>query len=276
MKKLIIIVAMLLVIFPTMAAAAQDSLIMVGQEARVPSGNILSGNVVVFGSNAVIEGHVRESVVVIFGDIYLEPNAVVDGSAVAIGGSLIRKEGARVSGEQVSLGLGDINIGSIPNINIKPWRFFSPVASLWRVLSVVFLGWVVFWLFPVPVTRIGDAAKAEPLKAVLFGLLGYLAIIPLSIILLITLLGIPLIPLLWLALLVGRFFGQVALGLLAGRYLASKLNQDMTDILSVVLGLLALGLLTIIPVVGGLAGLFYSLLGFGAVVWTKFGRSAVV
>ena len=220
---------------------------------------------------SIIEGHVRDSVVVIFGNIYLEPNAIVDGSVVSVGGSLDRKQGAQIGGEQVSLGIGDLNISNLPRFN-RSFRFFSPIASLWKVLSIVFLGWVVFWLFPVPILRIGQAAQAEPLKAVLFGLLGYLAVIPLSIMLLITLVGIPLIPFLWLALLVGRFIGQVALGLIAGRYLAHKLNREMTDAWVVVMGLFVLGLITIIPVAGGLASLFYSLLGFGAVIWTKFGR----
>jgi len=274
MKKLIIVLALLLMLFPVVAgASSQDSIIMLGKEAHVPAGNVLSGSVVVIGADAVIEGHVRDSVVVIFGNIRLEPNAIVDGSVVSVGGSLERKTGAQIGGEQVSLGLGDINIGNLPRINM-PFRFFSPIASMWKVLSIVFLGWVVFWLFPAPILKIGDAAQAEPLKAVLFGLLGYVAIIPVSIIMLITILGIPLIPFVWLALLVGRFMGQVALGLIAGRYLAQKLNREMTDALVVVMGLLVLGLATIIPVVGGLASLFYSLLGFGAVIWTKFGRVA--
>lgn len=277
MKKVAILLALVLMVFPSIAGAAtqDNSIVMMGKEAHVPAGTVLSGSVVVFGADAIIEGHVRDSVVVIFGNIRLEPNAVVDGSVVSVGGSLDRKVGAQVGGEQVSLGLGDINIGHLPRFNMS-YGFFSPIASLWKVLSIVFLGWVVFWLFPGPVLRVSQAVQAEPLKAVLFGLLGYLAVIPLSIMLLITLVGIPLIPFLWMALLVGRFVGQVALGLLAGRYLAQKLNNEMTDAWAVAMGLFALGLVTIIPVAGGLASLFYSLLGFGAVIWTKFGRVSAV
>ncbi|MDP3487943.1 MAG: hypothetical protein Q8S19_08435 [Bacillota bacterium] len=277
MKKIAILLALVVMIaFPSAAAAAsQDNIVMVGKDAHVSAGTILSGSVVVIGADAIIEGHVRDSVVVILGNIHLEPNAVVDGSVVSVGGSLNRKAGAQIGGEQVSLGLGDINIGNLPRFNMS-FRFFSPIASLWKVLSIVFLGWVVFWLFPDPVIKISQAAQAEPLKAVLFGLLGYLAVIPVSIMMLMTLVGIPLIPFLWLALLVGRFIGQVALGLLAGRYLAHKLNREMTDAWVVVLGLFVLGLATIIPVAGGLATLFYSLLGFGAVIWTKFGRVSAV
>ena len=277
MKKLMVLLALIVVmVFPSVAAASsQDNIVMVGKNAHVSAGSVLSGSVVVIGADAIIEGHVRDSVVVIFGNIYLEPNAIVDGSVVSVGGSLTSKAGAQIGGEQVSLGLGDINIGNLPRFNM-PFRFFSPIASLWKVLSIVFLGWVVFWLFPGPVLKISEAARAEPLKAVLFGLLGYLAVIPVSIMMLITLVGIPLIPFLWLALLVGRFVGQVALGLLAGRYLAHKLNREMTDAWVVVMGLFVLGLVTIIPIAGGLASLFYSLLGFGAVIWTKFGRVSAV
>jgi len=274
MKKLMVIVALLILLFPNLAAADQDSIVMVGKEANVQEGDVLFGSVVVFGSDAVIKGHVRDSVVAIFGNIYLEPTAIVDGSVVSVGGTLTRKPGAQVGGEQVSLGLGDLNIGNIP-LNIRPFRWASPLSTLWKVLSVVFLGWILFWLFPGPVLTISTAVQAEPVKAVLYGLLAYLAIIPLSLVLLITLLGIPLIPLVWLALFVGRFMGQVVLGLLAGRYLSKQLNREMGDALSVVLGLLSLGVLTMIPVVGGLASMFYGLLGLGAVVWTRFGRKSI-
>lgn len=191
MKKIVILLALIVMVFPALAgAASQDNIVMMGKDAHVPAGNVLSGSVVVIGADAVIEGHVRDSVVVIFGNIRLEPNAIVDGTVVSVGGTLDRKEGAQIGGEQVSLGLGDINIGNLPQFNM-PFRFFSPLASLWKVLSIVFLGWVIFWLFPAPVLKIGAAAQAEPLKAVLFGLLGYLAVIPLTIMLLITLVGIP-------------------------------------------------------------------------------------
>ncbi|MBS3950753.1 MAG: hypothetical protein KGZ53_08870, partial [Peptococcaceae bacterium] len=115
MKKIIILLALIIMVFPSFAgAASQDDIVMMGQDAHVAAGNVLSGSVVVIGADAVIEGHVRDSVVVIFGNIRLESNAIVDGSVVSVGGSLDRKEGAQVGGEQVSLGLGDINIGHLP------------------------------------------------------------------------------------------------------------------------------------------------------------------
>lgn len=274
-KTLVILLALVIFAFPTLAAAAQDSIVMAGKEAHVPAGSVHSGSVIVFGSNAIIEGRVRDDVVVIFGDLHLEAEAVVDGDVVVVGGSLVRKPGSQIGGEQVSIGLGDINIGSIPHMNLRPFRWMSPLAAVWRVLAIAFMGWVVFWLFPGSVSKVSVAAQAEPLRAVLYGLLAYLAMIPLSLVFLITIVGIPVIPLLWLALFVGRFLGQVALALLAGRYLAKQLNREMADALSVVLGLLVLGIVTIIPVVGGLAALFYGLLGFGSVVWTKFGRNSV-
>lgn len=273
-KPLVVLMFLIVLVMPTLVgAAAQENIVTVGKDTEVPAGTTVSGNVVVFGATATIRGRVRESVVVILGNIYLEEEAVVDGNVVAVGGSVIKKATAQIGGENISLGVGDINFA--PRLRWPGYRRVG-VRSLWTLLSIVFLGWVIFWLFPQPVLKIALAVDHDPLKSVLYGLLAYLAMIPLSIMLLITIIGIPVIPFLWIAMIIGRFFGQVALGLLAGRFLAQKLNQSWLDAAQVVAGLLGLGILTFIPVLGGLVSLFYGLLGFGAVIWTRFGREPVI
>ena len=156
------------------------------------------------------------------------------------------------------------------------WLNFAPlwgwrIASLWRAMVVVALGWLVFTLFPAQTDRIAVAAQGEPLKAIVYGLLGYLALVPVTIMMAITILGIPLIPVLWVGVAVARLLGQVALGLLVGRALAKSLNRDMIEAHYVILGLTVLGLSVTVPGVGGLVSLFCSMLGFGAVLWTRGG-----
>lgn len=175
----------------------------------------------------------------------------------------------------------DINIGRF-NTN----RYFSPswywkslfgfsVVSIWRVLVVVLLGWLVYLLVPANVIKVSAAAQAEPLKAILYGLVAYLALVPATVVLAITILGIPLIPVMWFAVGVARLLGQVALGLLVGKAISAQLKNGWNETQSVLIGLAALGVLIAVPGAGGLVSLFCSLLGFGAVVWTQFGRHAV-
>ena len=271
-NRALLLAIVLLVMTPVLMGAAQENIVSIGKSATVEEGAYLATNVVVIGADATIKGTVAENVVVIFGNIYLEPTAVVRGDTVAVGGSVIRQPGSTVYGENVS-----VNVGTLPQYAFRPGRYWPirmgwGTRSIWTMLSVVFLGWAVFWLFPKNVTKVAVVAEAEPLKAVLYGLLGYLAVIPVSIMLLITIIGILFIPFVWIGVLVGRFLGQVALGLLVGRHIFTYLKREESPAVHVVVGLLTLGLITLLPVVGSLASLFFGLLGFGAVLWTRFGR----
>lgn len=181
--------------------------------------------------------------------------------------------------------IGNINIPGItmnrfPGLDIgsSAWSrwFVFPVFSIWRIVVSTVLGWIVFALLPLHTARASAAAEREPLRAILFGLLGYAATIPARVLLAITLIGMPLIPVLGLAVGLASLFGQAALGLLVGKALNKSLNQDFNESHQVLIGLATLGLLTAIPGAGGLVGLFTGLLGFGATVWTQFGRNAVV
>lgn len=191
-------------------------------------------------------------------------------------------------GYQRSIPMNRIGNINIPGINMDRFPgmeagsgnwlrwFIFPVFSLWRIIVSVFLGWLVFALLPLHTVRISDAAEREPLRAILYGLLGYAATVPATIVLAITIVGILLIPVLWLAVGLAALFGQAALGLLVGKALNKSLNQSYNESHQVLIGLVALGLLTAVPGLGGLVGLFTGLLGFGATVWTQFGRNAVV
>lgn len=256
-----------------------NNVILTGQDAHVPA-NTQVENVVVFGANARIGGRVFGEVVCIGGSVYLESTAVVDGTAVAIGGTVELSPGAQVYGEQVSVGLG--SLGQLwPRI--VPFGSYSFGVGCWRhgfafarLLMVVFLGFIVFWLFQQPVERIAGSINLNPAKATLFGLLSYLALIPLTILLIITILGIPLVPILWLLVFVARLMGQVALGLLAGRWLAPYLKLEVADGALALLGLVVLALVSFLPVIGGLASLFYGLVGFGAAIWSRLGTQLPV
>lgn len=276
MSRIFAMIVIAVLLIPTAAyalGAVPDSIVVSGEDVHVARDKEVS-SVVVIGGSATIEGRVTDAVVAIAGSIYLKPGAIVEGDVVAVGGTVHKEGEVRVGGEQVSLGipaLGNLRFGNFPSFG--NWMRFN--FSVWRILAVVFLGWVTYWLFPRHVNQVTGAMITDPAKSVLFGLLGYLALAPLSIMFIISLVGIPLLPLLWLAVLAARFLGQVALGLVAGRFLADRLNLQVSEIYQVLLGLFALGILVALPVVGGLASLFYGMVGFGAVIWTRFGTRSV-
>jgi len=249
----------------TVSGSTDSNVFVFGGTAQI--NGPVDGDVVVFGGSPVISARISGNLLAIGGSVHLRDGAEVMGDVFTVGGSVSRSGNAVVHGSVQS----GINPFRIPGV-FGGWWAFSGAFHVWRLLSILFLGLICYWLFPLVTERVAEAAEANPVKAVVAGLLGYLAIVPVIIVLAITLLGIPLIPVFLLALLVARLFGQVALALFAGRWLAARLQMSATaNWLLVTLGLLGLGVLTLLPLVGVLASLFYSLIGFGAVIVTRFG-----
>jgi hypothetical protein len=270
-----------LIILPLLAGftvGGDDNIVTIGKDVTLEANSFVTNNVVVIGGSATIRGQVQENVVAVFGNIYLEQGAVVRGDAVAVFGSVIRQGDSQVYGESVSVDIGSLNWRDLRFSGVtRPFQgAWRGSGSIWGVLWVVLLGLIVMWVAPRAVEGVASAATTDPVKAILYGLLSYVALVPLTIVMVISLLGIPLIPFFWLAVAVGRLVGQVALGLVAGRYILRQASSGgHNQAAAAAIGLLALGVITLIPVAGGFASLFYSLLGFGAVVWSRFGRRPV-
>ena len=75
-----------------------------GEQVRVEENHVISGDVVVMGSDAEILGKVNGDVVAVGGNIVLGPTASIVGDAVSIGGSISKEPGAKVYGQEVSMG----------------------------------------------------------------------------------------------------------------------------------------------------------------------------
>ncbi|MGH7753454.1 MAG: hypothetical protein ACREN5_11625, partial [Gemmatimonadales bacterium] len=68
-------------------------------QTRVPQGNQLWGNVAVLGGPVVVAGRVNGTLLVVNGDLDLEPTAVVDGGVFLVGGTVRAADGAGMNGE---------------------------------------------------------------------------------------------------------------------------------------------------------------------------------
>jgi hypothetical protein len=253
-------------ILPQTAWAASDNIILFGRSATLPANETVD-NVVVWGGSARIAGSVRGSVVVIGGSITFEDGATVDGEVVCLGGSIERLGEVRIRGEEIAIGsLGgwNLNLGWLGG-----WLRFS--WSAWKALGTIVLGLIVYALFPQALQRIKGAISTAPDRSVLFGLLGFVGLVPLCILLAITLVGILLIPVVTLGVAVGVLLGQVAFGYFLGERLAERLQWQLSEPLFPVVGLLLISLVAAFPVVGGLIRLLVGLIALGAAILTRFG-----
>jgi len=274
----------------------RSEVVQFGSDVSVDSDEKVSGNVVVFGGSADIRGRVTGDVVAVGGTIHLRPGARVDGDVVAVAGAIDRSDGAVVSGDTVTVGPGL----HLPRANFTPrsifdlhWGISGLSATLLGLLAWGFIGLLGVLLMKDRLGVMADALPAHPARAALYGLIGF-ALVPAalltatvasilaSVLLAITIIGIPLIPAVFAALLALIFAGGllVVAGVIAvwftlGRATLGLFNrQDVHPIWAVLIGLALIGIVSHLPMIGPLIVVTVIILGFGLAIMTGIGANS--
>lgn len=248
----------------------EGSITRFGEDVEVEEGETVGGSITVFGGDVLIAGTVDGSVAVIGGDAKLESTAVVNGSLSVVGGRIEREAGSRVTGT-VTSGSQFFPRGRI-FVNPSTWFGFSLLASFLMLIGTLALGVIVVAFIPDHTEKIAMFIAREPWQSIGWGFLLALLIIPAMILLAVTIIGIPIIPVLAIFVAVAYIYGYIAASLLIGKRIFEVSKAvGASLIVETLVGLLVVGLLRFIPFIGGLIGLVVGLLGFGAVMLTKFG-----
>jgi hypothetical protein len=236
--------------------------------------------VAVLGSVDLEAGSSARQVVAIAGDVHVGPGASVEQDAVAIGGRVLIDPAGDVGGQKVTVGvpaLGDL----VKTLGLRGheeagsgggWALAKWVAKFGVTLL---LGFLLLTLFPRRVDAVAAALQANPGKSLLAGLLGLLAQPLLTLLLAVTLVGIPLIAVQVLGVLVAYLLGITAAAVLLGRALPVALHRG-TGILQLAIGLGLLLLGFAIPFLGWLLWATLVMATFGAVLRTRFGQTPVL
>jgi hypothetical protein len=103
----------------------------------------------------------------------------------------------------------------------------------------------------------------------LWGLVAHVALVFAIVLLAITLIGIPLIPLLILIAIVTSTVGSLGVALFVGQRLQSKSDRPLPQ--QFLMGMVILTVLTLIPYFGGLFVVLINLFGLGVILLWKFG-----
>jgi hypothetical protein len=266
----------------------------------------VSDGIVVVGGSLRVLGRVRGDVVVVGGGVTLEPTAEVRGDITLVGGSLVRAPGAQVTGRvnETAFGTWDRprwrGVGW-PRVEFGAWPTLA--GTVGRIVMLGIFVALVVLLARRPVLRVGDAVTAEPLRAVVVGVLAQVMFVPLVIIgsvaLAITIIGIPFLLLLLPVVVIGAFvlalLGFSAVAYRVGNWIAGRMGlADPGLVAAGLLGLIAVLLPTLIAravdVVPGPFGLVAGSLliagilveyvawtiGLGAAIVTGFGRWSTV
>lgn len=247
---------------------------------------------------------VRGQVTVSLGAIDRDPSAEVGGvkviggadnqGRVEVGPIRIDKDGVRLPGIEVSdrgvflpggieisprgvflpgLTVADEGVRFAPGMVFGPGLFvFNPAVRLFSWLGLLGMALISAALLPDNVQTIARAIGERPGHSVGVGILTFLLSPVALIALIITVIGILLIPFVGLALVAAKFLGYVGASVWLGSQLEHSLGRENQQLLiQVFLGTLAFALIGSVPVIGALISVAVTVVGIGAVIATKFG-----
>jgi hypothetical protein len=236
---------------PAEARGRDGGQTQVFEDVYVPAGTTVTGDV-----NTV------------FGDVQVA--GTVTGDCNAMFGTCSVEDGGRV--------LGKIN--SVDNDFVRafvPWAVGrrganGVVAEQDHKLLAKLLGSaiviLVFLLFPLRMRVALDRVERHPALAALVGFCGAIAAIPLGLVLLISIIGIPLIALEIAAIFAFLWIGTGAIALLVGRRLCELVMPAATPspLVALIVGLVVVSAAEIVPLVGWIVSAIVSLVGLGSAI----------
>lgn len=222
-------------------------------DAHVAADDEVDGDVVAVFGSVHVAGKVTGSVVAVFGSVDFEPGASVGGDAVAVGGGVEDVAGVKIGGQTVSVGIQPLTLG-LPGLPVM----LAFLGLGWLV--TLFFGWVFAALFPERLARVAITSSRRTLVSFLLGITAFLLMPVISILLVVTVIGIPIgimLPFVYVALL---FAGQIAGTYVLGCKLTRRNIGERGAMPAIVAGTLLVG----------------SFFAVGVILWTTPGTVRTV
>jgi uncharacterized RDD family membrane protein YckC len=251
-----------------------DAVVTIFGDAHV-NGEVHGGVVSLFG-NTYINGRVQDAAVTLFGDLELGPNAVVDSDVAVFAGKLTRDPNSVLHGHTEIMAEGFTGHGVRLWIDkcllyARPLAFEPGLGWAWGVAFGFLLFYVVLALmFDRGVTRCVETLETQPGQSIVASIMTVLCVPVLFVLLVVTVIGIAVVPFAGLALICAAFFGKaVALAALGRRVTRFTGIGPFGHVAFATLvgGLIAMGLY-VIPVVGFIVYKLLGVIGMGVVVYT--------
>ncbi len=152
--------------------------------------------------------------------------------------------------------------------------FYSNIArGMLNMLILFALAALTHSLFPRQVKAAGDAISINAGPVIGWGLLATILAIPVMVLLGLSIIGIPLLLFVLMALAVAAVLGYAAITGLVGErltYVASP-SANINPLGAIAIGVLVIGLISMIPIVGWFVSWFVYAVAIGATLVTRFG-----
>lgn len=284
---------------------AYDERVEIGGGVIVAEDEVITGDVVAVGGDVEVHGKVMGDAVAVGGRVHVYPDAKVHGDAVSVGGKVRVEEGGQVYGEKVSVDIGlplsGLRFGSGHHdlAGLEKPRFWGIFANLIWVGATLLLALLFLAVAGGRIDVVSRRVEAQPGQSFLIGLLGAfatpIATVVTVVLLAITIIGILLIPVLFLLeilMFVGGFLGvALAVGrrILAARRTSGDLAPARSSYFVLTIGFLALHALCLLGTIFGATGIpilpglfkgfgiftliFSTFVGYGALLLSRFGTT---
>jgi hypothetical protein len=271
-----------------------DAIVKVAESVFIPADETVAGDVVVFGGNAIIEGKVAGSVVVMGGEIRARRGAEIKGDVVAIGGTIEEDEEVIIRGERVQVGGVANEIGDRLHISVHAIRAFAS-------LGIFFVALVLFFITMLflrgKIERVSTHISAALFKCfgvgVLSAVIALFGLLIVMIPLVITIVGIPLAVVLFVSCIGIYVIACAAFVFTVGRAICTRAGIHGGAFTHLFVGILVMSIPEIIALVVDVVGratlapyvlfqivstfvwLFAYVVGLGAIVLSRFGSRPI-
>jgi hypothetical protein len=236
----------------------------IGRPAEIAE-NTKTKDAVVIGGNLTINGEVERSAVAIGGSVILGPRAEVGENVVAIGGSIRKDDRARVRGKSIELR----RPAACPLTGIfAQGGFFKMFWILKLITFVGFLGLAILAVSVIPaqIGLVSSAIETRLKDSVIWGLAVNILVVPVALLLLVSIVGILLIPLEAFLFLIVSIVGYIALSQFVGKKITIAFNKPGQSIVwETLIGIAVLFFVGVIPFIGWLVKICALVVGTGGV-----------
>jgi hypothetical protein len=269
---LVLIIVLSVILLSTASLAQTDvninnrNIVRVGDDITIAPKQVVE-NVHAIGGDVIIQegARVTKTAIAIDGDVILQKNARVDGDAYAVGGKVITEEGATITGASSRVSGWGMHGSRTRGMNSFFVRYcFGSAFHLVKVIFGAILGIFMINLRPHFLPQLANTLKQYPLQSGLWGLGGSLAIITLVIFLAISIIGIPLLPLVGLVSYVAMIFGTLGVALWLGENFVTASDRPLIQ--QFLTGMLIFAFIGLIPIFGGLMVSVVNIFGLGVLL----------
>ena len=273
--KFIYFITCLTMLFLSTFSAEANNIIKIGGNVTIEAQQKVN-NVVAAGGQITVNGLIENNVVAVGGSIVLTNKAVVRGNVVCIGGVIAKGNGSQVYGNITEINSSNISstIASFLSGDGEGWPLILNFIYLCFFAIVLIVALLMAILIPRPLIAIANTIQNNKTKSFFWGFFATLLIPPFFFLLIISIIGIALIPLIFVALLLAFMLGFISVSALTGNFVLTKIfrKRKKSLVQETIVGLILLWSIGWLPYAGWMVKVTAVTLGWGGVLLILFNR----